>query len=230
MTAHISYQLGDNEKLLSAIQTEVAKEKNLIHIRSKSFKKNEYIYLSQTLPSDIFVIQKGRVKIGSHQEGPKEIIKNVLQKGAFFGELSMIGSPNRIHFSMAMEDTTLYVLSKETFQQLIKNHPSLVSFLLKELGKRLVDMEDRLESLVFRNSRSRVIDFLSTQVRKRGQRVGYEMLVRGFFTHQEIANLTATSRQTVTTVLNELRSKNILTSNRRRLLIRDMDLLIKEAA
>jgi CRP-like cAMP-binding protein len=55
------------------------------------------------------------------------------------------------------------------------------------------------------------------------------MLVRKFLTHQEIANLTATSRQTVTTVLNELRNKNILTFNRRRLLIRDMDALAKAA-
>ncbi len=56
------------------------------------------------------------------------------------------------------------------------------------------------------------------------------MLVRRFLTHQEIANLTATSRQTVTTVLNELRSKNILTFNRRRLLVRDMELLVAEVA
>ncbi|RMG79696.1 MAG: helix-turn-helix domain-containing protein, partial [Bacteroidetes bacterium] len=49
-----------------------------------------------------------------------------------------------------------------------------------------------------------------------------------FMTHQEIANLTATSRQTVTTVLNELRTKNILTFNRKRLLIRDMEQLRKE--
>ena len=65
--------------------------------------------------------------------------------------------------------------------------------------------------------------------KKKGQRVGFEMLVRKFYTHQEIANLTATSRQTVTTVLNELRNKNVLTFNRQRLLIRDMELLRKEA-
>ena len=63
---------------------------------------------------------------------------------------------------------------------------------------------------------------------KRGQRVGYEWVVRKFITHQEIANLTATSRQTVTTVLNELRSKNLLTFNRKRLLIRDRDKLSEE--
>ncbi len=52
------------------------------------------------------------------------------------------------------------------------------------------------------------------------------MLVRNFLTHQEIANLTATSRQTVTTVLNELRNKNVLTFNRKRMLVRDMEKLV----
>jgi CRP/FNR family transcriptional regulator, cyclic AMP receptor protein len=92
-----------------------------------------------------------------------------------------------------------------------------------------LEMEQRLESLVFKDSRTRIIEFLKSLAAKRGQRVGYEMLVRKFLTHQEIANLTATSRQTVTTVLNELRNKNILIFNRRRLLIRDMDKLAAEA-
>jgi len=67
-------------------------------------------------------------------------------------------------------------------------------------------------------------------VKKNGQRVGYEWVVRKFITHQEIANLTATSRQTVTTVLNELRADNLLTFNRKRLLVRDLDLLAGEIA
>jgi CRP-like cAMP-binding protein len=65
-------------------------------------------------------------------------------------------------------------------------------------------------------------------VEKNGQRVGYEWVVRNFITHQEIANLTATSRQTVTTVLNELRNGEIITFNRKRLLVRDVDKLKAE--
>ncbi len=86
-------------------------------------------------------------------------------------------------------------------------------------------MEKRLESLVFKDSRSRIIEFLVDLNAKKGQRVGYEWVVRKFITHQEIANLTATSRQTVTTVLNELKTKNIITFNRKRLLIRELDQL-----
>ncbi|MFT7604045.1 MAG: CRP/FNR family cyclic AMP-dependent transcriptional regulator [Saprospiraceae bacterium] len=115
-------------------------------------------------------------------------------------------------------------------QSLMKNNQVLNLYLMQILGNRLMDMEHRLESLVFKNSRSRIIDFLENLVYRRGQRIGYEMLVRQFFTHQEIANLTETSRQTVTMVLNELRNKNILTFNRRRLLIRNMELLRAEVA
>lgn len=100
---------------------------------------------------------------------------------------------------------------------------------MKIMGSRMLEMENRLESLVFKDSRTRIIEYLHELGNKKGQRVGYETLVRKFMTHQEIANLTATSRQTVTTVLNELRNKNVITFNRRRLLIRDMDQLKAEA-
>jgi len=92
----------------------------------------------------------------------------------------------------------------------------------------VLEMESRLESLVFKDSRSRIVEFVVDLAEKKGQRVGYEWVVRKFITHQEIANLTATSRQTVTTVLNELRNDNLLTFNRKRLLVRDLELLKKE--
>ncbi|MEM6724145.1 MAG: helix-turn-helix domain-containing protein, partial [Bacteroidota bacterium] len=75
----------------------------------------------------------------------------------------------------------------------------------------------------FKDSRARIVEFLKELADERGQSVGFETVVRGFMTHQEIANLTATSRQTVTTVLNDLRNKNLITFNRRRLLIRDLE-------
>ena len=99
---------------------------------------------------------------------------------------------------------------------------------MKVMGSRVLDMENRLESLVFKDSRSRIIEYLVSLVNKSGQRVGYEWVVRKFITHQEIANLTATSRQTVTTVLNELRTSELLTFNRKRLLVRDLDKLKEE--
>ena len=172
---------------------------------------------------------EGRVKIGTYGETGKEITKAILGAGEVFGELALVGEKKRRDFAYAMDETTVCVISVPEMNSLMREHNGLNLFLMKIMGSRMLEMEQRLESLVFKDSRTRIIEFLYNLGRKKGQRVGYEMLVRRFMTHQEIANLTATSRQTVTTILNDLRNKNILTFNRRRLLIRDMDALAQEA-
>jgi len=83
--------------------------------------------------------------------------------------------------------------------------------------------ERKIESLINKDARTRIIEYLQDLAEERGQKVGSETLVKSFFKHKDIASLTATSRQTVTTVLNELRDKNIINFDRKRLLIRDLD-------
>jgi CRP/FNR family cyclic AMP-dependent transcriptional regulator len=51
-------------------------------------------------------------------------------------------------------------------------------------------------------------------------------MMKNYLTHKDIAALTGTSRQTVTTILNELKEKNIINFDRRRILVRDMDKLV----
>jgi len=194
----------------------------------KTVKKNEYVYLPNQSADKIFFITEGRIKIGSYADNGKEITKTIIGKGEVFGELSMIGEHTRRDYAIALEDTVLCAISSSEMKDLIKDHSSLSMFFMKMMGSKVIEMENRLESLVFKDSRSRIVEYLSELVRKRGQRVGYEWVVRNFITHQEIANLTATSRQTVTTVLNELRNDEILTFNRKRLLVRDLDKLKEE--
>ena len=199
------------------------------HMAHKTFKKGEYIYLPDEYSDKIFFLTNGRVKIGTYAESGKEITKAILGNGEIFGELAMVGETTRRDFAIAMEKTMVCIMSVDEMKSMMREHNGLSLFIMKVMGSRVLEMEQRLESLVFKDSRTRIIEFLKNLAVKKGQRVGYEMLVRKFLTHQEIANLTATSRQTVTTVLNELRNKNILIFNRRRLLIRDMDKLAAEA-
>ena len=151
-----------------------------------------------------------------------------MSKGEVFGELALVGVTKRKDFAYVVEDATLCIISVPQMKSLMREYSGLQVFIMKVMGDRILDIEQRLESLVFKDSRTRIIEFLLKQAQKRGQRVGYETLVKKMLTHQEISHFTATSRQTVTTVLNELRDKNILTFNRKRLLIRDLDKLAAE--
>ena len=193
----------------------------------KDYEKGSYIYLPDEHADKIYFLTEGRVKIGTYSAQGKEITKAILGAGEVFGELSIIGESARHDFAYAMERTHVCIMSVEDIKGMMREYNALSLFLMKVMGSRMLEMEQRLQSLVFKDSRTRIIEFLHDLAEKKGQRVGYEMLVRKFLTHQEIANLTATSRQTVTTVLNELRNENILTFNRKRMLVRDMEQLKK---
>ncbi len=229
MTADLNMHLNNPINFVNIINLRMM-NKELTALKTKSFQKNDAIYLPLNRTNHIYIVKEGRVKVGSSSGDDREIIKRVVAKGEIFGALSFIGQGTPNDYAIAMEDTEVYLLTKEEMLSLLPDQNILNQLIIQLLGSRLIDMEARVESMVFKSSRSRVINFLDNLVKRRGQRVGYEMLVRKFFTHQEIANLTATSRQTVTTVLNELKSKNILVFNRSRLLIRDMELLRLEIA
>ena len=194
----------------------------------KHFEKGKYIYLPDQSSDKIYFITSGRVKIGTYGNSGKEVTKAIISEGEIFGELSIIGESTRRDFAYVMEATTCCVLTVDEMKELMKDHSKLGLFFMKMMGSRVLEMEQRLESLVFKDSRSRIVEFIVDLAERKGQRVGYEWVVRKFITHQEIANLTATSRQTVTTVLNELRNDNLLTFNRKRLLVRNLEKLKEE--
>ena len=70
------------------------------------------------------------------------------------------------------------------------------------------------------------MEFLRDWANEKGKKVGFETMMKNYLTHKDIASLTGTSRQTVTTILNELKDKNIINFDRRRILVRDMDKLV----
>jgi CRP/FNR family transcriptional regulator, cyclic AMP receptor protein len=195
----------------------------------RCYKRGEYVYLPEESADRVFFLTEGRVKVGTYSDSGKEITKAILGKGDVFGELVLIGETKRRDFAYTMDEATVCVVNVDEMKALMRDHSALNLFLLKIMGSRMLEMEKRLESLVFKDSKTRIIEFLLEMATTKGRKVGFEIEVRKFITHQEIANLTATSRQTVTTLLNDLRERNILTFDRRRLLIRDMNLLEKEA-
>lgn len=194
------------------------------------FKKGDFIYFPNDASDKIYFIDEGRVKIGSYSDDGKEIIKAILQRGEVFGELAIVGEERRANFAQAMDDVLLCERSVEESQALMMMEKDFSLHITKLIGEKLIRTERRLESLIFKDARTRIIEFLYDLAKDRGERVGYETVVRNFFTHKEIANLTGTSRQTVTTVLNELRDENKIYFDRKRLLVRDLDNLKETSA
>lgn len=191
------------------------------------FKKDEYIYFPDEPSEKVYMISNGRVKVGTFTADGKEIVKAILAKGELFGELALAGEGKREDFAVAMDDETrVCPMTTDDMQDLMKDNQTLSFKILKIIGFRLKKMERKIESLVFKDARTRIVDFLREMAEERGQKVGFETMIKNHLTHKDIASLTGTSRQTVTTILNELRENNIINFDRRKILIRDMDKLV----
>lgn len=191
--------------------------------------KNEHIYFPEDSSTDVYFVTSGRVKIGKNSNNGKESIKSIVYEGEMFGEIGFVESENqkkRRDFAQAMEDNTLVcVISYENMQQIIDMHPILNDKVIQKITQRLKRTEKRLESIMFKDARTRLVEFIKELAKDLGKPVGHEILVKHRLTHQEIANITAISRQKVTTLLNELKNENLIHLERKSLLIRDINRL-----
>ena len=188
----------------------------------KRYKRGAPVYLQAEEANKIFYLAKGKVKISTYSSTGKEMTKRFVNEGEIFGELALLGSEKHGDFAFAFENAVVYSIPVKELEHKMQHSPSLSLFIINKLGSILIKTEKRIEALVFQSSRERIIDFLKNLAKEKGIRIGYEILVRDWLTHQEIANLTATSRQTVTTILNELRNDNLIYFTRSKLLIRDL--------
>ncbi len=192
-------------------------------VQLKKKPRHSYIYYSSEASDTLFFLLKGVVKIGTHSTDEKEVIKNILHPMAMFGELSVVGEKCRADFAMSMsEEVQYFSLSVENFKTLMQKNPRLNNKVLNLMGDRLRRAENRLESLIFKDARTRIVDFIRDSANKRGKQIGFEMLIKHSLTQQDIANITGTSRQTVTSVLNELKKLNLIHFTRKSILVRDM--------
>ena len=196
-------------------------------IDKKESPKYHFIYQSGDPADCIYFLDKGTVKIGTHSEEGKEVIKSILHPKAMFGELSLLGEERTTDFAKTMDSHTFYYVMKvSAFKEFARTNSKLSMKLITMLGRKLKNTERRLESMILKDARARIIDFLKDNARNQGKQIGFEMLLKHSLTQQDIANFTGTSRQTVTSVLNDLKKSNLIYFKRKSILIRDMAALV----
>ncbi|HRF42098.1 MAG TPA: Crp/Fnr family transcriptional regulator, partial [Saprospiraceae bacterium] len=147
----------------------------------RQYAKGEYIYLQEDEADKIFFLTEGRVKIGTTDAASgKEITKAILGKGEVFGELAAMGEGKRRDYACTMEPTTVCILSAEDMQSLMRERSGLNLFLMRLISSRVLELEQRLTSLVFKDSRTRVMEYLYHLGQTKGRAIGFEVLVNNF--------------------------------------------------
>ncbi|MEM8528635.1 MAG: Crp/Fnr family transcriptional regulator [Bacteroidota bacterium] len=200
---------------------------NLLHKVAKKYKKG-HKFIDHNNASIYFVVD-GQVKIGRDNNDGEITSFFLLQAGDAFGLEKLIEPKTETTYAETLMESTIAIIPMSAVNELMKSNAVFNQYIFQRLFAKVQRLEHHFERLLNLTSRQRIIRFLLDQVEKRGQRIGYEHVVWSFYIHRDIAELTKTSRQTVTTTLNDLKRKNIIDFNRRRLLIRDLMSLKRES-
>ncbi len=193
----------------------------------KSSAKHRFIFREDEESSKIYVLVNGTVKLGNYSSDKREVIKTILHPRALFGESSLSKEKIRNSFAKSIDIDVRYVeIDIQVFIGLMRENFEFNLKVVEHLTKKIQRTESRLESLVFNDARTRIIDFIKENANNYGHRVGLETLLKHSLTQQDIANFTGTSRQTVTSVLNDLKKSNKIHFRRKRILIRDIEALV----
>ncbi len=193
----------------------------------KTKEKGTHIYFPNEPSKVIFFLKNGRVKIGSYSNDGKEVIKGIMHPGDMFGELGLVGQDTRKDFAIAMDDDVrVCTMNVEEILEMMRGNAELSLKITATIGDRLAKVERKFESLIFKDARTRIVDLVKEMATDRGKVLaGGAVLLEHSLTHQDIASLTATSRQTVTTVLNELKELELINFDRKTILIHEMNKL-----
>jgi CRP/FNR family cyclic AMP-dependent transcriptional regulator len=185
----------------------------------RSFDKDQVIILAEEEGDALFIISTGQVKVSIVSEDGREVILSLLGEGAVFGELALLDGKPRSANVVATEDSEIYMVRRGDFLQLIYKVPEIAIGLLAELASRLRRTDRKIEGLALLDVTSRISETLLQLAADQGTQTDDGILLEGRPTHQQLANMSGTTRETVSRVLKRLETQGYLSVSSRAITI-----------
>ncbi|WP_242132209.1 Crp/Fnr family transcriptional regulator [Aestuariivivens marinum] len=187
-----------------------------------AYKKKDYIYFEADSANKVYLIEKGKVKIGYYNEDGTEVVKAILTRGDLFGETAILGESKREEFAQSIDNlTSICPVGVDTILDLMRSSQSFSFKIYKIIGFKLKRLERRLQLLLFKDAKTRLLEFLDELCADYGydcEKTG-DKVIHHPYTQKDIACLIGTSRPTLNVLLNELKEENIIEFNRKEIRI-----------
>lgn len=217
-----------NYDLWSHLSDEEYEELNIVHNFIEA-KNGDYVYFEAFHHHRLYFIKDGLIRVGYIDDNGNEVIKEIIQKGEIFGQITLEKSNLNGEFAQAYRsDVSLCSFSIEDFENLLKKKPELAIKYNKQIGSKLRQVESRLIGLLNKDVKTRFIDFLVKLYRSAEPTITTSgACIQNFLTHEDIAHLIGSSRQTVTTLINQLETEGWLEYTRQQICFKKVNDLIK---
>ena len=182
-------------------------------------KKGQYIYFEAYNHNKLYFLKKGFIRVGTIDDVGKQIIREILRSGEIFGQFTLEKNNLQGEFAQAYkEDVSLCAFDIRDFERLLQSRPEISLKFSKQVGNQLFRIQNRLNNLLHKDVRTRLIEFLFAISNQEDNSSG-SIVIRNYLTHEDIGHLIGCSRQTATTLINEMESVGLLEFNRKEIVI-----------
>ncbi len=132
---------------------------------TRVYPKNTMIFSENEPGDELYIIQKGRVKITKIVDN-NEVLLAMLKAGDIFGEMALLENKPRSASAIAYDDVTLLAVNRENFQMMVKTQPQLITRLTQLLAERIWFIYKQLANTLMLDPLGRLYDALMIQLEK----------------------------------------------------------------
>jgi len=162
----------------------------------------------------LFIIKEGKIQLYRISSEGRKLVTTTLGPGTVFGEMTLIGQGMYDSYAEATEKCAVYKMERVDLEKLLLEKPAVALRILDVLGRRLREVEARLEDVAFKTVAGRLASLLLRLTKEHGR------IIRGF-THQNLADDIGTHRETATQTLTRFRAEGLVQTGRKRIEILD---------
>jgi CRP/FNR family transcriptional regulator len=222
MYEELKYWYLRDHKLFRALSFSQIKQLCII-VGFKKAKKGEILYFSSSEVPRIFLLKRGNIKIVSVNEDGNETIKDIIQKGDLFGELTLENDRNSNEYAKALTDeVSICSFLMSDFEDLLLHNPSLALSYTKFVGLKMKRIRNNYANLVSKDAKTRLYQFLKDWAEREGVLKGTQVTIENYLTQNDMAQIICTSRQTATQLLNEMEENGLISYSRKEIVLHDI--------
>lgn len=195
------------------------------HSTDEFYDKNSVLFEEGDFGETVFLITAGKVRITTRAASDRTKILGVLGEGDFLGEMAIIEGEYRSATAIAHEDVQTITISKNDFLDFVVSRPELSLKIMKSLCGRIREANEALKDLAFYDLPGRLAkSILSLHKKFSGEEDGAECIEMKI-THQELADMLGTARESVTKILNQFKKEGSIDYRNRRIYVLNRNLL-----
>ena len=187
----------------------------------REYPKGSMIILEEEYGDVVFLVKTGTVKITRVNDEGKEVILSLMGENDMVGEMSVIDGESRSANVLAQENCELYAIRSEDFLSLLKENFEISFSLMGELANRIRKSDQHIEALSLSDAEHRIGVSILNLAEELGVIVKGKVTIDNLPFQQDIANMSGTSRETVSRILKLFEDRNMLVKKGHKLMIPD---------